>query len=155
MFLAAYAVLLLLTTTCQGLPSIRRTGLTATLTGNPVYFGTGTYPRAIRLASGTLLGSYTSFANGENTIQTCQSTNNGVTWSQLGSVTTGVGDIDNAFLLQLPNGRVLAAFRNHSKDSSGAYTYFRITVCSSDDNGKSWKYLSQPVGDTGPVTGDW
>ena len=76
-----------------------------------------------------------------------------------GEVTRGASnanDIDNPYVLQLPSGRILCAFRNHSKDpSSGSYTYFRITVAYSDDNGKSWSFLSQPNGDPGPVNGNW
>jgi hypothetical protein len=46
------------------------------------------------------------------------------------------------------------AFRNHSKDQSGVYTFFRITICASDDNGASWHYLSQPASDPGSVNGE-
>ena len=76
-----------------------------------------------------------------------------------GEVTRGASnanDIDNAYVLQLPSGRILCAFRNHSKDpSNGSYTYFRITICYSDDKGKSWSFLSEPAADFGPVTGNW
>jgi len=48
------------------------------------------------------------------------------------------------------------AFRNHSKDSAGVYTYYRITICYSDDGGKTWQFLSEaasdPAGETGAVT---
>jgi Neuraminidase (sialidase) len=70
-----------------------------------------------------------------------------------GTVTTGSGDIDNPYLLVLPNGRILCTFRNHSKDAAGTYTYFRITICYSDDNGVTWQYLSEPASDPGPVNG--
>ena len=69
---------------------------------------------------------------------------------------SNANDIDNPYILQLPSGRILCAFRNHSKDpSSGAYTQFRITVAYSDDSGKTWSDLSQPAGDPGPVNGNW
>ena len=130
-----------------------------TLSGSSVVFGSGTYPRANRLSDGSLLGVYTAFSGGNNIITTTKSTDNGASWHDLGSVASGASnanDIDNPYVLQLPSGRVLCAFRNHSKDpSTGAYTYFRITVSYSDDNGKSWKYLSTPSQDSGSVNGNW
>ena len=85
--------------------------------------------------------------------------NGGNSWQLIGEVTRGpsnANDIDNPYILQLPSGRVLCAFRNHSKNpSTGAYTYFRITVAYSDDLGKTWKYLSTPASDPGPVNGNW
>jgi len=57
-------------------------------------------------------------------------------------VTRGVGDIDNPFIVQLPNGKIVCAFRNHSRDSGGRYTWFRITACGSDNGGADWRYLS-------------
>ena len=87
------------------------------------------------------------------------STGSGASWTALGEVTRGpsnANDIDNPYVLQLPSGRVLCAFRNHSKDpNTGAYTYFRITVTYSDDLGKTWKYLSTPASDPGAVNGNW
>jgi hypothetical protein len=57
-------------------------------------------------------------------------------------VTRGIGDIDNPFVVQLPSGKILCAFRNHSKNTNGEYTCFRITICCSDNDGTSWSYLS-------------
>ena len=121
--------------------------------------GTGTYPRANKLADGSILGVYTAFSGGDNVITTAKSTDNGASWQRLGEVTRGASnanDIDNPYVLQLPTGRILCAFRNHSKDpATGAYTYFRITVTYSDDKGRSWAYLSTPASDVGPIIGSW
>lgn len=122
------------------------------LIGSPVVFGGGTYPRAIKLFDGSLLGVYTAFSDGSNIITTTHSTDEGSTWTNIGTVTSGVGDIDNPFLLQLPTGRVICAFRNHSK-TGNTYTFFRITICYSDDNGATWKFLSEPA--TGASNGIW
>lgn len=67
---------------------------------------------------------------------------------------SNANDIDNPYVLQLPSGRVLCAFRNHSKNpSTGAYTYFRITITYSDDKGRTWKYLSTAAQDAS--NGNW
>ena len=79
-------------------------GATPTLQGNAVVFGPGTYPRATRLADGTLLGAYTVVENGENVIRTVLSRDEGASWAAQGEVTRGVGDIDNPFVLQLTSG---------------------------------------------------
>ncbi|CAO1604103.1 hypothetical protein XANCAGTX0491_007669 [Xanthoria calcicola] len=132
-----------------------------TLTGAPVPIGLGTYPRATRLRDGTIVAVYTAFQSGSNILLTARSTNNGATFTPLGEITRGASnanDIDNAYLLQLPSPstRIICAFRNHSKDPvTGIYTFFRITITASDDGGKTWRYLSQPASDPGPVTGNW
>jgi Neuraminidase (sialidase) len=56
--------------------------------------------------------------------------------------------------LQLPSGRILVAFRNHDR-LNGVYTFFRITICYSDDNGATWAYLSTPDSDPGEPNGNW
>ncbi|KZV87662.1 hypothetical protein EXIGLDRAFT_651981, partial [Exidia glandulosa HHB12029] len=133
----------------------KRAGVAPALSGNAVTFGAGTYPRATRLSNGNLLGAYTSTSNGENIINIVISTNNGASWQAQGVATRGVGDIDNPFPIQLSSGRVLVAFRNHSKDANGNYTFFRITVCFSDDLGKTWQFLSQPASDPAGPNGNW
>lgn len=119
--------------------------------------GSGTYPRANYLADGSILGAYADVTSTTNTIVVVSSTDGGVTWTQIGTVATGstsTTDINNPYPLQLPSGRILIAFRNHSLED-GAYTFFRITICYSDDNGATWAYLSQPASDPGPTYGNW
>ena len=74
------------------------------------------------------------------------STNGGKSWSHLGEIwripDPASHDVDNAFPLQLPSGRILYAFRNHDL-RGGSYAWYRITVCASDDGGKTWFFLSQ------------
>ncbi|KFZ25216.1 hypothetical protein V502_00307 [Pseudogymnoascus sp. VKM F-4520 (FW-2644)] len=111
------------------------------LIGNPAIFGGGTYPRAIKLSDGNLLGVYTAFSGGNNIITTTQSTDQGSTWRNHGTVTSG-----------LPTGRVICAFRNHSKTGK-SYTFYRITICYSDDNGATWEFLSEPA--SGATNGIW
>jgi hypothetical protein len=51
---------------------------------------------------------------------------------------------------------VLLAYRNHDKDAStGNYTFFRIDVSYSDDDGATWKYLSTPATMPGGTIGIW
>ena len=156
-------LIVLLCSVCLAVPvetSLSKRGATIPkLSGSAVVFGAGTYPRANKLSDGSIIGVYTAFSGGNNIITTVRSLDGGQSWQSWGVVTQGpsnANDIDNPYVLQLPLGRVLCVFRNHSKDpSTGAYTFFRITTCYSDDMGKTWAYLSQPASDPGPVNGNW
>jgi Neuraminidase (sialidase) len=136
-----------------------RRGVVPHLDGNAVTMGTGTYPRANHLSDGSLIGSFTSFADGNSHITLVRSTNNGASWTSLGVAAvspTATHDLDNSFPIQLANGRILVAFRNHDRQTAnGPYTFFRITICYSDNGGATWTYLSTPASDPGSVNGNW
>lgn len=157
-----FGLMSLLFSACSATPipcPIAKRGTAPSMSGAPVVFGSGTYPRANTLADGSIIGVYTAFDGGDNIIRTVRSTDGGSTWAALGEVTRGpsdANDIDNPYVLQLPDGRVLCTFRNHSKDqTTGAYLTFRITVTVSTDQGVTWEFLSQPASDPGPVNGNW
>ena len=127
--------------------------------GNAVVFGEGgTYPRATKLADGSLLGAYTNTQGDNTTILSVRSSDNGASWQMQGMVDTGrkaTKDVDNPFIHELPDGKLLCAFRNHDRASSTTYSYYRITICVSDDSGATWEYLSTPASDPAGPTGNW
>ncbi|KAK4205544.1 Sialidase [Triangularia verruculosa] len=114
------------------------------------------YPRANafhNLSSPTpdkplILASYTSLfpPGGHKTLSTSISRDGGKSWRFLSDIWTAnatTHDIDNAYPLQLPNGHILVAFRNHDIGAlTGEYVYYRITICLSTDYGQSWEFLS-------------
>ena len=109
----------LLAFTCAAAPLGESLTKRSTLSGAPAIIGPGTYPRANKLSDGSIIGVYTAFSDGNNVISAVKSIDNGVSWQVVGEVTRGASnanDIDNAYVLQLPTGRILCAFRNHSKD---------------------------------------
>ncbi|TQS34703.1 hypothetical protein Golomagni_04902 [Golovinomyces magnicellulatus] len=106
------------------------------------------YPRANYLANGQILGVYTDFPDDNQVLTLVTSSDNGNSWSLTGTAARKAvkdGMLDNGFVLQIPSGRVLLAFRNHDRDTSGRITVYRITICRSDDNGASWNFHSDAV----------
>ncbi|CAG9941630.1 unnamed protein product [Clonostachys rosea f. rosea IK726] len=116
--------------------------------GEPVVIDPkGDYLRVSFMNDGSLIGGYTAIQdNGENVLKTVRSVDGGASWQYLGEVFRGPRakhDINNAMPLQLPNGRVLYAYRNHDRTGDDLhYTYFRISISYSDDGGVTFKYLS-------------
>jgi photosystem II stability/assembly factor-like uncharacterized protein len=127
--------------------------------GDAVVFGEGgTYPRATKLADGSLFGAYTNTQGDNTTILTVHSTDGGASWQVKGTVDTGskaTKDVDNPYVHELPDGKLLCAFRNHDRASSTTYSYYRITVCISENGGATWEYLSTPASDPAGPTGNW
>lgn len=108
----------------------------------------GVYMRVTSLKDGSLFGTYTVVSGDQQIIKAVKSTDKGNSWQQVGTVTSGTAskfDIDNSFPLQLPGGRILVAFRNHDRSTTGTpkFSWYRITLCYSDDNGATWHYLTQ------------
>ncbi|CAJ2510383.1 Uu.00g050860.m01.CDS01 [Anthostomella pinea] len=103
----------------------------------------GDYPRFLRLSDGSILAATSRTENGTQMIAITKSTNNGTSFSEFGTVAKGGDDMSNAVLLQLDSGKILCAYRNHDKNAAGDYTYYRITVSSSDNGGATWDFLSQ------------
>ena len=104
----------------------------------------GTYMRATRAKDGSIIGVYEAADGANDVIRAVKSTNDGLSWKAIGTVANVLAEehsIANPFVLQLPNGRLLVASRNHDRRSKNNYTMFRISVFGSDNGGATWSKL--------------
>lgn len=115
--------------------------------------GRGTYPRLTCLSDGSILAAYTQFEGSTRTLRVARSTDQARSFSELGEVTRGEGDVDNMYLLEIAPSVILAAFRNHDTGPHGP-AHFRITVCRSRDGGRTWEFAAQAT-EKGPPNGVW
>ena len=114
----------------------------------------GTYPRLTRLSDGSILSAYTHFRGPTRHLLVARSTDNARHFVPWGEVTMGNNDVDNMYLIEVyPPGTIVAAFRNHDIGPAGPM-WFRITVCRSQDWGRTWGYLSQAA-EKGAPFGVW
>lgn len=113
----------------------------------------GTYPRLARLSDGSILSSFTRFPDGKRALCVARSLDGGRTFENYSEVARSDGDTDNMFLLEAAPGVVLAAFRNHDVGQNGPH-HFRITVCRSQDGGRTWHFASQAF-EKGAPFGIW
>lgn len=127
--------------------STRQPGGRVVHAGDPVVVDPhGASLRLSFMNDGSMIGGYDTHIDGQVKLKTTHSSDGGATWQTIGEVFSGDEahyDIGNCMPLQLPNGRVLYAFRNHDRTGNDLhYTWFRISLSYSDDGGKSFKYLS-------------
>ncbi|KAI0474742.1 glycoside hydrolase family 93 protein [Xylaria cf. heliscus] len=126
------------------LPRIRLASQVTKASGTVVIDSAGVYIRVTSVNGGGLIAGYAASDGAQHVLRTAKSTDGGQSWFHQGEVyraETATHDVDNAFPLQLPSGRILYAYRNHDRTNS-QYTYYRITISYSDDGGVTFKYLS-------------
>jgi hypothetical protein len=103
------------------------------------------YARLLRLKNGSWLAGYTVSNNngykndpkGGLELEVSLSTDNCRTWKKAGTITDPGRDLDNAQLIELPDGGILLACRSVRWQES-----YILPVYKSTDKGKTWKRIS-------------
>jgi len=103
------------------------------------------YCRLLRLKDGSWLAGYTISRNsgyrndpkGGLELQFAKSTDDCKTWSAISTITDPGRDLDNAMMIQTPDGDVMLACRSVRWQES-----YMLPVYKSTDKGKSWEKLS-------------
>jgi hypothetical protein len=111
---------------------------------SPGTFGSE-YPRMLKLSNGNWLAAatiydnngYTHDANGGTKMQVFKSTDNARTWTLNATIGDPGRDLDNAQMIQMPNGDVLLASRSVRWQES-----YRLYVYKSTDLGVNWSNIS-------------
>jgi len=110
--------------------------------GPLTHVANGGYSRMADLSDGSLLFASERNAGANNELFGLRSYNDGTNWTdetRVSAVKTS-HNYANSFPLQLQNGKILYACRNHIYNN-GVWLY-RLGVYASDDLGKSWHYYS-------------
>jgi hypothetical protein len=124
----------------------------------PGTFGSA-YPRMLKLSNGTWLAVATIYDNngykysssGGMRLQVFRSTNNARSWSLAATIADPGRDLDNAQMVQMPNGDVLLAARSVRWGES-----YRLYTYRSNNLGSSWLWIStidQSNGAAGTMNG--
>gem|GEM_PF-319660 len=111
---------------------------------HPGTFGSE-YGRMLQLTNGDWLAIYTIYdnngytrdANGGTKLRVSKSTNKGVSWTDIATISDPGRDLDNGQMVQMPNGDILMAARSVRWQES-----YRLYVYKSTNLGASWSYLS-------------
>ena len=135
----------------------KRDGLVPSNSGDPALMTNdyGHYPRANYLNDGSIIGTFTEFsspdplaAGATTTIKVVFSTDNGQSWSGdtvVYSNNTHDNDIDNPYVLEVADNRILLVYRNHYRPDFNDEVLFRLSVSYSDDGGATWTFQGDAV----------
>ncbi|WP_163195163.1 phage capsid protein [Clostridium thermarum] len=124
---------------------IVNTSVLAAVRVTDIYYGSAPIRSIIRCSNGRLIGARTA----GHEIEVWSSSNNGSSWTRYGAVVSNnsINFADPNLLAIAGTNTVFIAF---TEINSGKHW---ITICRSDNNGKSWVYDSTVVGNTSRFVG--
>lgn len=119
--------------------------------------GPGAYPRGILLRDGTLLATFDRVHDGCLELCAVRSADRGVSWRPTGLVASRAAEpgrtLANGFPLQLNDGRILVAYRDHERTASGVV--HRLLVSCGDPADRGWRSLGAIQTNRDPACGLW